>query len=113
MAYPRAMRKKWFVSAVSIVAVTFALAGCASQPNLVDAYHKVARAMPAYSTLSDDKLDQAGKSICDVFAADQATGWGAATQVVSETSDQAQAGVFVRAAVTTYCPQYKGDLPAQ
>jgi tellurite resistance protein len=101
------MRKLLIVGAV---AATLALAGC-SGPNLVDAYHKVARAMPAYSNMHDDQLDKAGKAICKAFDADRTTAWDATVEAVSESSDQAQAGVFVRAAVAAYCPQYKGDLP--
>lgn len=102
------------LAATIVVAAAATLTACSSglDTEKVDAYHTLMHAMPAYKNISNADLDKAAKGVCRIFKADEKTGWAISVEGASINADSAQANVLVQAAVAAYCPQYKGDIPA-
>jgi hypothetical protein len=72
------MRKSRLVAPVALLLL---LSGCAASgpnPQKVEAYHTLVRAMPIYAEMSTEKLDKAGEAVCKLFELDPDHAWAQA-----------------------------------
>jgi hypothetical protein len=90
------------------------LAGCAATHD--GDFYKVVRVIPVFQASTDAELQSLGHNTCQIFKSASAlkglNGWDLATSSSEEgglTTDQA--ALLVVAAVSTYCPEYRKEVP--